>query len=277
MQSIGWTLAVAIVTLALAAGGFKLSQIARAQVQQQERFRVSLASVELSPLPVWIHGDLLGEVKFLSGLPDTVNTLEPNLAERLRSAFALHPWVCEVLEVRITQPATIRVQLAYREPVAVVRTARSLEPVDREGVLLPAAGFPNPEVYLTVSGVRSTPTGPAGTRWDDSAVGAAARVAEAVTPHHRTLGLTTLDVSRYRPNAAAASQIYLLTEQGTRVKWGRPDPDYPGEVSTEDKLDRLRQYVADHGSLDSPAGPYDIDVTHWQEVSIRPRQGTGPK
>ena len=155
--------------------------------------------------------------------------------------------------------------------MAVVRTARSLEPIDRDGVLLPAE-FPDPSVYLTVIGVRSTPTGPAGARWDDPAVEAAARVAAALTQHHRMLGLTTLDVSRYRPNGSTASQLYLETEQGTRVKWGRPDPDYPGEVPNEDKIERLRNYFAEHGSLDSPAGPYDIDVTHWQEISIRPRR-----
>jgi hypothetical protein len=147
-----------------------------------------------------------------------------------------------------------------------------MEPIDRDAVLLPAAEFANPELYLSVIGVRSTPTGPAGTRWDDPAVEAAARVATAITPHHRTLGLSTLDVSRYRATGSTASQLYLLTEQGTRVKWGRTDPDYPGEVPNEDKIERLRKYVADHGSLDSPAGPYEIDVSHWQEISIRPRR-----
>ena len=272
MQSIGWTLGFVLVAVAMAAGGYKLSRIAREQVEQQSRFHIAFTDIQLSPVPVWIRCDLLSEVKYLSGLPDTVNTFEPHLAERLRSAFALHPWVHEVSEVRITQPATIGVQLVYREPVAVVRTARSLEPVDRTGVLLPAADFPNPQLYLTVIGVRSTPTGPAGTQWQDAAVQAAARVAESLTPHHRTLGLSTIDVSRYRSSPAAASEIYLQTEQGTRVKWGRPDPDYPREVPTEDKIDRLRNYIADHGSLDSPAGPYDMNVAHWQEVSIRPRR-----
>ena len=166
-------------------------------------------------------------------------------------------------------------KLAYREPVAVVRTTRSLEAVDRDGVLLPAAELPDPQLYLTVTGVRSTPTGPAGTQWDDPALHAAVATADALSPHHRTLGLSTIDVSGYRGNSGNPGSVYLLTEQGTRVKWGRPPTvDYPGEIPVQDKIDRLLKYVTENESLDKPSGPYEIDITHWQEISIRPRSQT---
>jgi hypothetical protein len=256
----------------LAFGGYKLFETARAHVGEQDRFRVAARDIEVTPLPVWIRTDLLAEVQRLGDLSDTLDTLDQQLAENLRDAFALHPWVREVIEVRVIHPATIRVKLDYREPVAVVRATRSLEAVDRDGVLLPAAELPDPQIYLTVTGVRSTPTGPAGTQWDDAALLSAVATADALSPHHRTLGLSTIDVSGFRGGSANQGTIYLLTEQGTRVKWGRPpNVDYPGEVPVQDKIDRLLKYVTENESLDKPSGPYEIDVTHWQEVSIRPR------
>lgn len=262
----------------LAFGGYKLFDAAQTHVGHQARFRVAARDVVVTPLPVWIRTDLLADVQRLGDLPDTLDTLDPGLAEDLRDAFALHPWVREVIEVRVIHPATIRVKLAYREPVAVVHTARSLEAVDRDGVLLPAGELPDPQLYLTVTGVRSTPTGPVGTQWDDPSLHAAVATADALSPHHRALGLTTIDASGFGSNSGSQGSIHLLTEQGTRIKWGHPpDVDYPGEVPVQDKIDRLLKYVTDNGSLDKPSGPYEIDITHWQEVTVRPRGPTPAK
>ncbi len=254
-------------------GGYKLFDAARAHVGEQDRFCVATRNIDVTPLPVWIRTDLVAEVQRIGDLPHTLNTLNPNLTETIRDAFALHPWVRNVIEVRVIHPSTIRVKLAYREPVAVVRSARSLEAVDRDGVLLAAAELSAPQLYLAVTGVRSTATGPVGTQWSDPALLAAVATADAISPHHRTLGLSTIDVSGYRGGSGAnQGSVYLLTEQGTRVKWGRPPKvDYPGEIPVKDKIDRLLKYVTDNDSLDKPSGPYDIDITHWQEISIRPR------
>jgi hypothetical protein len=269
---LAWGALGLIALIALALGGTKLVPFVRERVHGQTRFQIPLGDIRFTPMPLWVQSDLLTEIQFLSGLPDTVNTLDSSLAGQIRDAFALHPWVREVQQVRVMRPGQIGVQLTYREPVAMVRTARSLEPIDRDAVLLPAKDLLNPQLYLVVSGVRSTPTGPVGTCWEDAAVAAAAATADSLSPHHRMIGLTTIDVSAYRVKDSGRGHIYLLTEQGTRVNWGRPpNIEVPGEPSTQDKIERLRHYVADHGSLDAPAGPYEIDVTHWQEISVRPR------
>jgi hypothetical protein len=274
VRIVGVLAAVAAVAFAV----IKLFDVAAERVREQDRFIVATRDIEATPLPVWVRTDLLAQVQRLAGLSDTLNTLEPDLAGELRDAFALHPWVREVVEVRITHPRTIRVKLEYREPVAVVQCVRSLEAVDRDGVVLPVAELPEPALYLTVTGVRSTPTGPVGTKWEDPALAGAVAVAAAIAPQHRKLGLTTIDVSGYRTNGNAQAAIYVLTDRGTRVKWGRPpNVDYPGEVPVQDKLDRLTQYAAEHGSLDEPTGPYDFDVTHWKEFIVRPRGQSSTK
>lgn len=272
------SLTVAVCVAAVAIGGFVGLQRARNFVMKEDRFQMAFRDVQVPVPPDWVRGDLVGEVQKIAGLPDTLNTLDETLSRQLHDAFAMHPWVAEVTEVRVTRPSTIRISLKYREPVAAVHTTRSLESVDRDGVLLPAARLPDSESLLTITGIRSTPTGPAGTRWDDPTLAAGISVATALTPAFRTLGITTVDVGSYRPTASNPGSIFLLTEQGTRIKWGKPPTaNYPGEVPTQDKIDRLTKYASENGSLDKPTGPYEIDITHWQEISLRPRNQPATK
>jgi cell division septal protein FtsQ len=253
-------------------GGFKAFTVGRTAVHDSERFRLNLRDVSITPLPVWIRADLLAQVQRAAGLPDELSSLDVQLTTRLGEAFGTNPWVRRVREVRLIHPRTVRVSLTYREPVAVVQTAQSLHPIDCDGVLLPADDLADPAIYVAISGVGSTPTGPAGAKWQDPVVLAAALTADALAGYHLKLGIAAIDVSEYRPAATRPGHIALLTEAGTRVKWGRPpDDDFPGEVSTQDKLARLFKYLQDHGSLDKPAGPNDIDITHLEEITVRPR------
>jgi hypothetical protein len=278
VSSIFVTVTVAASVVAASWGGYKALEFARQYVAQQDRFHVPLRNVEVTPPPEWIKADLWSEVQQLADLPDTLNTLDESISQELRNAFAMHPWVREVVEVRVTRPSRICVQLTYREPIAAVHTTRSLETVDRDGVLLPITRPPDPPAYPTIIGIHSTPSGPAGTRWDDPSLTAGISVAETLAPHSHALGVATVDVGSFRPANTNPGSIYLLTERGTRIKWGRPpSANYPGEVPVQDKIDRLSKYASEHGSLDDPSGPYEMDITHWQEISLRPRNQTPTK
>jgi hypothetical protein len=266
------TVGVAGAICAAAIGAYKLSNVARTYLMQQGHYDIAVRDFEITPLPIWIKSDLLAEVQRLAGMADKLNTLDEKLSQDVQRAFAMHPWVKEVVEVRVIRPSRVQVKLEYREPVAVVHTTRLLKAVDREGVLLPHTLDPDTQVYLTITGIRSTPSGPAGTKWDDAALAAGISVADALSPHHRHLGIGTIDVSSFRPGNSNPGSIFLLTEHGTRVKWGRPpSTNYPGEVPAQDKIDRLNKYASEHSSLDAPAGPYEMDITHWQEITLRPR------
>src|SRR5262245_5242877 len=64
-------------------------RMARTYVAQQDRYRIPLRQIEITPLPLWIRGDLLAEVQQLAGLPDMLNTLDENLSQEVHNAFAL--------------------------------------------------------------------------------------------------------------------------------------------------------------------------------------------
>jgi hypothetical protein len=65
-------------------------------------------------------------------------------------------------------------------------------------------------------------------------------------------------------------QYQVLTKDGSRIVWGRaPGTDHPGELSAEQKIGRLTQYLADFGTFRPPHGPLEIDIRHWQEITQR--------
>jgi hypothetical protein len=62
----------------------------------------------------------------------------------------------------------------------------------------------------------------------------------------------------------------LTTAEGSHVVWGRaPGTGHPGELSAEQKIGRLKQYLADYGGFTHPNGALEIDIRHWQEITQR--------
>jgi hypothetical protein len=164
--------AAALLLLSLGA----LGRWARESLRQEDRYRISFAAIQCQPPPGPEQADLLSEVQYLSGLSDQLALLDDDLAERLRDAFAKHPWVESVQEVKIA-PRRIEVRLRYRKPVLAVQTSGQLRAVGATGVLLPATA--NTHGLPIFSGTALPPQGPAGTPWGDAAVEAAARAAAA--------------------------------------------------------------------------------------------------
>jgi hypothetical protein len=169
-----WCAPVLGVGLVLA-GIFALGQAARDHLRGLDRYTISFADIDCEPPPGEKREDFLGEVQYLADLPDRLRLLDEQLPARLAQAFARHPWVERVERVEVVPPRQIRVRLLYRTPVLAVSVGGQLRAVDAQGILLPATavtrGLPR------FSGKAPPPAGPAGTRWGDAAVEAAARAA----------------------------------------------------------------------------------------------------
>jgi hypothetical protein len=169
----------------------------------------------------------------------------------------------------------VQVRVEYRRPVALVVVRGGMYPVDGRGVLLPPEDFAAQDSVrlIPVHGVSSTPAAPAGRLWNDPAVLAAADLAFYLGSRWRDLQLTAIIVGQ-PPNASAkAAEIPLELETvgGSRILWGRmPGTQFPGELTGEQKLGRVQKYLAEFASFQHPAGPYEIDIRHWEEISRRP-------
>ncbi len=242
-------LGAAAVVAAAALGGWALW----ARVQDDVRARGDAVlfpeAVELRGEAPWVRGDLKADALRDASLDGGLPLDDPRLAERLRRAFEMHPWVGEVVGVELRHPAAAVVIVRCREPVATVGVQGGLLAVDAEGVVLPSADFTaeSAAAYPRIVGIQSSPQGLEGTPWGDVVVEEGAAVAAAIGPEWRVLGLRDL-----RPRAAGGRRTWELGgDDGRTIVFGAaPGREAEGEPSAAVKAARLAALV---GRPDSPA------------------------
>jgi hypothetical protein len=149
-----------------------LGQLLRDRLREDARYTITFGEIDCNPPPGQERADFLDEVQYLGDMPERLRLLDEDLGSRLAAAFARHPWVERVEEVRVQPPRQVEVRLVHRRPVLAVVQQGQTRVVDRHGILLPrsapAAGLP------VFTGRSKPPAGPAGTAWGDAEVEAAA-------------------------------------------------------------------------------------------------------
>ncbi len=272
-----WLTIVLLMGGALAAGGYALWQTVRPHVLHAPHYQITLDHVEITPPPKWIRADIKAEVIRDVEVDEALSVLEDDLVERVHRGFAAHPWVAEVRHVAKLPPARLEVELVYRKPVCMVQVAGGLFPIDVEGVLLPTADFsPHEAARFPRFSNASLPTEPpAGAVWRDIRVLGAAQLAAALSEVWDEMGLQYLELM---PEASSAGNDFqAVTRSGTRVLWGpAPGRDEASLAATKSKLEKLKQYYAERGSLDGPHGSQDIDLRRG-EIHVAPRTAMKPK
>lgn len=250
----------------------------RAALQGRE-YRLTATSFEVTKPPDWIRSPVVDEVirdGNLAGMP----IHDPALVQRVAEAFALHPWVARVVRVEKRYPARVIVQLEYRRPVAVVPVATRRESgllvVDAQGVLLPTPDFVSSQArdYLRIEGIDTLPAGVYGTPWGSRRVSEAARIAAAIGPRWKELGLYAI----VPLSQADGSETYeLRTPQGVHIVWGRPPgQEADGEPSAADKLAALEAYVREQGALDREGAPSQLDLRELARASTKASSPPSP-
>lgn len=249
-------------------------------LSESEQYQLKTADIEITPPPGWVPHDLVDDVVQRSQLPPEISLLREGWAEQIAAAFAEHPWVEQVVQVRATGTRRVQVELTFREPVAMVEVQTGLYPISADSLLLPPNDFSIRDTsrYCLIRNVRTIPQGPSGQPWGDPIVAGAARLAEQLCrpssggdqSYWRLLDLQAIYVPR--PTIANPDPEQLLyeleTSRGSRIKWGRaPGIDHPGELSAAQKLGRLERYLKE---VDDDRGPYVIDIRHWREITYQP-------
>jgi hypothetical protein len=254
----------------LLVGGWYLTwHVVGAGVLHSDRYLLRLESLEITPLPEWIHTDLRGEVFRSLAFEEPLSIMDDHLAKRIADGFALHPWVAKVRKVTKLHPARVKVDLEYRRPVCMVEVPGGLLPVDAESAWLRSEDFSPIEAsqYPRLTGLDSMPVGSVGTKWGDGRVVGGAEVAAALLPVWAELQLARI-VPSGRPQAGPHYSFDLYTRGGTRILWGlAPGADVTGDVPTAEKIERLRKYRAAHGTLD---GPHQLDLRSLRGLEILP-------
>jgi hypothetical protein len=203
-----------------------------------DRYTVAFADIDCTPPAPFSRADFLGEVQYLSNLPDRLPLSDDQLANRLAAAFAAHAIVESVEHVEVL-PRRVRVALKFRTPVLAIPGREGVRVVDGKGILLPkwadGAGLP----VLASQGI-DPPAGAAGRAWGDAHVEGAARLAALVQPLRETAPVERI---------VFEGEEYSFLVRGARFRWGRqPGREAPGEPDAASKLTRLRDLIGSEGT-----------------------------
>ena len=247
-----------------------------ASVLASPEYFIGPRQIEITPPPAWIHQtDVRGEVYRDLTQHAPASIMDNDLVERVTAALLRQPWVAKVRQVTKQYPARVTAELVYRRPVCMVKLGDQLLPIDVEAVLLPGDDFTPVEKakYPRLEGVDQRPLGGVGRRWGDLRVAGGAEIAAALLPIWEKLSLQAI-VPRL-PGAMAgnaaiqpatgrrAGEYYfeIIAPGGIRVLWGiSPDSDIGGEPTAQQKAKKLEQIFAEHGRLDYPQAPREIDL-----------------
>ncbi len=248
-------------------------------IARHPQFQITAENVHITPPPQWIRADVKTEVLRDANLLGKLSVIDDHqqLQQRVRDAFAFHPWVASVGQIKIELPASLHVALAYRQPVAAVeavdRETVSYLPVDASGVRLPDADFSDYErrTLPRITGVTGLPS--VGERWGDERVTSAAALAAKLGDVWSQLRLVEIVPSMHAQVRGDTSfyAFEIMTSGGTRIVWGAaPGREQEAAESTFDtKRKRLLEYAASHGHLDSIDGPASVDVR--SDLVVLPR------
>jgi hypothetical protein len=269
-------LILAVFVGALGGGTYLVYRKFKPRIFASPEYQVGLEQVEITPQPAWIHTDVRAEVFNDARLDGVLSLVDDDLVDRIKNAFSQHPWVARVLRVAKRYPSSVQVELVYRRPACMVETPVGVYAVDAEGVLLPSKDFTavEPSRYPRLARLDRDPISPPGRIWNDVKVLGGAQIAEALASVWDSMRLAYIvpmpDESAPAGGAGPRANepvFYLLTRAsatrpGTQIRWGyAPGAKSPGELSAEEKVGRLKQYVAQHDSLDPRSGqPQQLDI-----------------
>ncbi|QEG38485.1 cell division protein FtsQ/DivIB [Roseimaritima ulvae] len=215
--------------------------------------RLETSEIHLTQRPQYIPEriDLTQEVLDTTALGE-LSLLDRQVSARIAQAYATHPWIQQVVAVRIQSGGEVDVQVRYRQPVAMVRhLSRHAEvqgwayyPVDPEGIVLPPNAFTGNEAkqYLVINIPQVDLRGTPGFSCGDSRVTAAAALAAILSPYRQELGLAAIELhAETNPNQRYLA-FDIVTQSGRRLVWGSaPGKELNGEPPADLKMQALLQ------------------------------------
>jgi len=243
-----------IPAILVVAGIVVLGQQAEQSLRDSAAGKIAFADLSCEPPAPLTRLAFLCEVQYESDLPDELDALDVQLPERLRSAFARHPWVKAVERITM-RPGEVEVKLVFREPVLAVRGTETTHAVSADGVLLPRAAL-SPDLPLLKEPL-SVPSGRTGQNWGAAPVESAAGIATLLRYHRRQVPVVSLEF--------AGKDLVLWTANGSRIVWGQLREN-DGEPSANLKCGRLVSLLerGTQGAL-----PVEIDLRRVSGATTR--------
>lgn len=238
----------------------------------QALYSLRAENLQATKQPVWIRVDVAKEV-FDDNRLNNVSLLDPQSNAYIARAFETHPWVKSTTRVSKEYGGLVRVDLVYRQPIAMVYlryqyekdgqklTEEGFYPVDKDAIILPTKdNFTREDVkdYLVIDAKGASSGEEAGKEFGDPAVKVAAKLCALLSTSREKYGLRTVVVQRdYAAAGTSPWRLTVLTRDGRKIIWGRPPAqEMHGEPSARDKIERMASWLDE-----SPTDSKLLDLT----------------
>lgn len=268
-----------LLLVGLGVGAHFVWRSAADKIAHDPHYLLMAENIHISPPPAWIRSDVKTQALRNAGLDGTLSVLDDweVLSKRVKEAFEFHPWIAKVDRITRKMPHSLDIDVRYRKPIAAVESSDvggvMFLPIDENAIRLPEDDLTDTERrYLPrVSGITGRPL--VGDRWDDPRVVGGAKLAAQLADVWQQLRLVEI-IANLQTSPHDEKQIYrfeIVTTGGTRIVWGMTPGDElrTGESPFPQKRQRLLDYAAQHGKLESIDGPAVLDVR--SEVVVTPR------
>jgi hypothetical protein len=224
---------VALGTAAVGCGLLYSLDIFHDDVRVAPGYVMTSESLRLVKYPRWMTPAILAEldVSLLDpSFPQRFSLLDADVCAKIAAAYEKCPWIEKVERIVKHDPRVnpnrppLEVTLRFRRPLAFVQDRDGFILMDSRGLRLPGV-YSEPrlgaEKFLVVTGVSASPPEP-GQVWNEPAVQAALKVADAVEDRREAYKLVTIDLSNFgHRRDTRDTEIAIWTAADTRIKWGR--------------------------------------------------------
>jgi hypothetical protein len=253
----------------------------RSWLSRQPLYQVPFKDVQVVPAPpAWFRGGtaaFLESVRQRAGESETLPVLELT-ATQIKRSFLQSPWVEDVIRVSFP-PRGLRVELSYRQPVAVVQITKGQEEylVDESAMILPREDVDLDHIgSLIVIAGRGLcgPLNPrAGAVWEappgvhdvsggNQEIASAARLAAFLTREMRDLGASrpaNLDMQEINPMDPQPQSrgLFVFNKAQHCFLWGKaPGEESRSELTAEEKWAALCDWSKQTKNERLPGGDY---------------------
>lgn len=210
-------------------------------------------------LPEQFQEDLLEKAKKALGVkPDS---LSRGPLEAVAQAMEESGWFVVKPAVELQQDGVLRVKGQWRVPAAVVRQGAKDRLISWEGMPMPVEYATGKSGLVVIQGVPDAPASRKSggvdlmTRWPGEAFDASLELLQRLKPRAWASQVASIDASDY----AKTKRLTIVTTFGNRIVWGgRASKPLWGELSSQQKLDRLDQLNRRFGQIDGKMPAIEI-------------------
>lgn len=243
-------------------------------------YGLHIENISLTPQPTWIQSSVLTEV-FQGSELGRLSVIDRQMTPALYNAFRTHPWIRQVFRAYKLTGAQVRVDVEYREPLAMVyceisnqedkshsvkgqslngkpvsasgvvqnsNSGRRISflPVDADAVLLPTQDFKPDQVpqFILIYAQDATPIGMIGSEYGDVRIKEALRLCRLLKDVREKFGIERIYVYPDQSSQGPSRWSLEITTKNKKIRWGHPPGlEAPGEPGFPAKLRKLGEFL----------------------------------